>query len=342
MSTPPSQGAAATASTNSATDPSATTARSFTAFLLPPPMTFYVQLGNGLQLELMPSPERLLSSFLNAGATGVPLVPIVFTAPFGAGGDSDAMMRAMHELFMRSQSEQHGPPPTSKSFLANLPLKTWNTATCATEKYTDCAICLSEYETDDQVMSLPCGHAFHKDCGMPWLVEHNVCPTCRYQMPTQEADKPAADAAVSSDTTTATDAPAATASESEQQTEETREPEEEPMFERMLRTLLGVRRERSPTFSEPQPARAVRQRMDDATEVVTLPGAVSTDDESAATDSDAAALDSLLEEEASRFVEEENGKRLAATRATDDDHDAAIFDAVDVDELLRDSRTTPL
>ncbi|GLD94162.1 hypothetical protein PINS_up002773 [Pythium insidiosum] len=70
----------------------------------------------------------------------------------------EAMMRALHDLFVRSQGEQHGPPPTSKTFLEKIPLKTWTAACKQTEKHLDCPICLCEYEENEQVLPLPCGH----------------------------------------------------------------------------------------------------------------------------------------------------------------------------------------
>lgn len=327
----------------SSSNPSPTTARSFTAFLVPPPMTVFVQLGDGLQLQFTPSPERLLSSFMSFPIAGDGGMPMVFTPANSGGGsfwsgmENDAMMRAMHELFMRSQSEQHGPPPTSKTFLNKLPLKTWNAATCASEKHTDCAICLSEYETSDQVLSLPCGHAFHKDCGMPWLVEHNVCPTCRHQLPTQEDSKPA------TATTTTTATPASNNSiGATDNADERSQPEEEPGFEQMLQSLLGVRRPRSPTTTEPQPERVVRQRVDERDALPgALPSAASSDvtvRTNSGGDDDDAALESLLEEEASRFVEDEKVKRVGHHQDASSVDDSAIFDDVDLEELLRDSR----
>lgn len=241
----------------------------------------------------------------------------------GSGMESDAMMRAMHDLFMRSQSEQRGPPPTSKSFLETLPLKIWDTEVDGTEKYTDCAICLSEYETKDEVVSLPCGHAFHKDCGMHWLVEHNVCPTCRYQLPTQEdASKPSTSTTATGNNNNDQEAPAI---------QETNQPDEEPEIEEMLRTLLGVRRERSNTMGQ---ERVVRQRVEDRD---VLPGAVPSSSGDDDDDADAA-LDSMLEEEASRFVEEEKVKSSTASPTCFDE--SAMFDDVDLEDLLRDTRST--
>lgn len=33
--------------------------------------------------------------------------------------------------------------------------------------------------SEDEVKSLPCGHAFHEECLRPWLGMHTSCPTCR-------------------------------------------------------------------------------------------------------------------------------------------------------------------
>ena len=42
-----------------------------------------------------------------------------------------------------------------------------------------CVICLDQYEADSMVIHLKCAHHFHKECGLPWLVEHEECPICR-------------------------------------------------------------------------------------------------------------------------------------------------------------------
>ncbi|CAN8075984.1 unnamed protein product [Agarophyton chilense] len=47
--------------------------------------------------------------------------------------------------------------------------------------YTECAICLSEFEAGDEITALPCGHMFHlTGCVREWLRNHaRTCPTCR-------------------------------------------------------------------------------------------------------------------------------------------------------------------
>lgn len=47
--------------------------------------------------------------------------------------------------------------------------------------YTECAICLCDFEAGDEVTVLPCGHFFHLNgCVREWLSRHaRTCPTCR-------------------------------------------------------------------------------------------------------------------------------------------------------------------
>lgn len=43
----------------------------------------------------------------------------------------------------------------------------------------ECSICLCEYQEDEVVAKLPCGHQFHRKCVASWLRNHNTCPHCR-------------------------------------------------------------------------------------------------------------------------------------------------------------------
>ncbi|KAJ9186304.1 hypothetical protein P3X46_001894 [Hevea brasiliensis] len=65
-----------------------------------------------------------------------------------------------------------------KKILRSLPKQTFS-ADSAT-KFTDCAICLTEFATGDEIRVLPqCGHGFHLNCIDMWLGSHSSCPSCR-------------------------------------------------------------------------------------------------------------------------------------------------------------------
>eukprot|EP00929_Paragymnodinium_shiwhaense_P007546 TRINITY_DN11146_c0_g1_i1.p1 TRINITY_DN11146_c0_g1~~TRINITY_DN11146_c0_g1_i1.p1 ORF type:complete len:316 (+),score=46.38 TRINITY_DN11146_c0_g1_i1:139-1086(+) len=43
----------------------------------------------------------------------------------------------------------------------------------------ECGVCLSAFESDDSVTSLPCRHLFHRGCIVKWLAEcRRTCPLC--------------------------------------------------------------------------------------------------------------------------------------------------------------------
>eukprot|EP00928_Gymnodinium_smaydae_P093275 TRINITY_DN77360_c0_g1_i1.p1 TRINITY_DN77360_c0_g1~~TRINITY_DN77360_c0_g1_i1.p1 ORF type:complete len:353 (+),score=61.12 TRINITY_DN77360_c0_g1_i1:65-1123(+) len=42
-----------------------------------------------------------------------------------------------------------------------------------------CAVCLADFDVGDRIRTLPCQHAFHKDCIDAWLRSRIVCPVCR-------------------------------------------------------------------------------------------------------------------------------------------------------------------
>ncbi|KAI9920761.1 hypothetical protein PsorP6_000780 [Peronosclerospora sorghi] len=199
-----------------------------------------------MQMALTPSPAQYLQYVLN----GIPLF---------RGIHNNGFMNKIHELFQRSQEQQHGPPPTSKPFLDKVPVKVWTQEMEKTE---------TKRNKDDTIISLPCGHTFHKGCGLRWLLEHNVCPTCRYQLRTQtevstsQSEKP---------TTAGTIAGT--------------EPEQEPSMPDTTSTVTGVRRQRpTETFCP----REVRQRVNEPALV-----------------DDVVDLNFMVEEEADRFMKEE-------------------------------------
>ncbi|KAH7446858.1 hypothetical protein KP509_01G079200 [Ceratopteris richardii] len=67
-----------------------------------------------------------------------------------------------------------------RSLIEELPVFSYKAAMGALKDGADCAICLCEFEGDDELRLLPsCGHAFHTDCIDTWLLSHSTCPLCR-------------------------------------------------------------------------------------------------------------------------------------------------------------------
>ena len=54
--------------------------------------------------------------------------------------------------------------------------------------FENCSVCKDDFELEQQIVNLPCKHSFHEDCLSPWLTERNSCPTCRFELPTDDVD----------------------------------------------------------------------------------------------------------------------------------------------------------
>ncbi|OMO53920.1 Zinc finger, RING-type [Corchorus olitorius] len=73
-------------------------------------------------------------------------------------------------------------PPANKGLkkkiLKSLPKVTFSAESSA--KFSECAICLTEFAVGDEIRVLPqCGHGFHVACIDTWLGSHSSCPSCR-------------------------------------------------------------------------------------------------------------------------------------------------------------------
>ena len=52
------------------------------------------------------------------------------------------------------------------------------------KKYIQCSISLENFNEEDYIIKLDCGHFFHKEPILYWLyMQKNKCPLCRYEYP---------------------------------------------------------------------------------------------------------------------------------------------------------------
>jgi hypothetical protein len=45
-------------------------------------------------------------------------------------------------------------------------------------RFSDCCICLEDYDSKEEVYILPCEHTYHPDCIKLWFKERRTCPMC--------------------------------------------------------------------------------------------------------------------------------------------------------------------
>lgn len=54
---------------------------------------------------------------------------------------------------------------------------------------TECSICCERLIDGMCLTRLPCGHTYHMNCSVRWLIKSNTCPSCRYELESNDADK---------------------------------------------------------------------------------------------------------------------------------------------------------
>ncbi|CAK4758291.1 unnamed protein product [Aphanomyces euteiches] len=133
------------------------------------------------------------SGSFQSGAGLVGAIGSLFqTIPVGQGigstiGDyAFGNMTNIINLLMQNDPNQHGAPPAAKSVVENLPKV--HISQEEVDSNHDCAVCKDTFELKEQALRLPCSHDFHSDCILPWLKQHNSCPVCRFELPTDDPD----------------------------------------------------------------------------------------------------------------------------------------------------------
>ncbi|KAL3824971.1 hypothetical protein ACJIZ3_021000 [Penstemon smallii] len=91
------------------------------------------------------------------------------------------------QQLVENDPNRYGTPPASKSSVEGLPDIKITEEMLASDS-SQCAVCKDSFELNEEGKQMPCNHIYHKECIMPWLVLHNSCPVCRYELPTDDPD----------------------------------------------------------------------------------------------------------------------------------------------------------
>ncbi|GFE53866.1 zinc C3HC4 type RING finger domain-containing protein [Babesia ovis] len=102
--------------------------------------------------------------------------------------DVQAMNQFLYYV-MENDPNRQGSPPAAKHILESLETETLNEEQA--KELGTCAICTEDFASGDKINWIckdrkVCGHGFHVDCIVPWLKQHNSCPVCRYELPTDD------------------------------------------------------------------------------------------------------------------------------------------------------------
>jgi hypothetical protein len=53
----------------------------------------------------------------------------------------------------------------------------------------ECLVCTEDCRDVALVTTLPCGHTFHSACVVEWIRRTCTCPTCRFELPTDDLER---------------------------------------------------------------------------------------------------------------------------------------------------------
>lgn len=90
---------------------------------------------------------------------------------------------------IENDPNSYGSPPASKVIIESLhrfklDKRGLELLTKVQEK--TCPVCQDDLIIEQSVIEMPCKHVYHLECLEPWLKLHNSCPTCRYELPTDD------------------------------------------------------------------------------------------------------------------------------------------------------------
>ena len=104
----------------------------------------------------------------------------------------EGSMESIINMIMANDTNRYGNPPASKEAFNSLEKIKINEENLnlirKNSNCENCSVCKDDFEINQELINLPCKHSFHEECVTPWLQERNSCPTCRFELPTDDPD----------------------------------------------------------------------------------------------------------------------------------------------------------
>jgi len=133
----------------------------------------------------------VMMSRSNRPRTTSSLLDMIFNLLRDRNTEENSMENIINYI-MQNDPNRYGNPPASKSVIETLEkiiVNEENLNEIGKEgSCENCSVCKDIFEVNQLIVKIPCKHIFHEECIMPWLKERNSCPTCRFELPTDDPD----------------------------------------------------------------------------------------------------------------------------------------------------------
>mmetsp|Transcript_23189 Transcript_23189/g.36947 ORF Transcript_23189/g.36947 Transcript_23189/m.36947 type:complete len:141 (-) Transcript_23189:113-535(-) len=121
------------------------------------------------------TPQIVIPAY--TGPVGTQAVTVSFSTLLGVLNEN-----VLQDVIENSKKEFQAERLTR--LVASLPKETYNSD--HHQDLVECELCLEDYANGDELLRLPCMHAFHCHCVSPWLKKSGVCPSCRTELANEE------------------------------------------------------------------------------------------------------------------------------------------------------------
>ncbi|KAI8927017.1 hypothetical protein BC831DRAFT_413345 [Entophlyctis helioformis] len=156
----------------------------------PGPEPFAFQGGRSLQEQMLLLMLQQLETMSaeqqrGAGQGGRGARPPTFFEMLGMRGDPGDYVMSQHGLdeivtqLMEQHSRSTGPAAASADTIRKLPHKPFSKDSMLQH---DCPVCQDNFVDAEELVELPCHHAFHPECINSWLKLNGTCPVCRFSL----------------------------------------------------------------------------------------------------------------------------------------------------------------